>query len=87
MNLQRSESYKNEELLSQLFEGSQQFLEDTYAAFSAMGIRRQIKPQEDGSLVGLLTKIIENPSVLSRKRFVELYPADMQSSASRIFDE
>lgn len=63
------------------------FLEDTYAAFSAMGIRRQIKPQEDGSLVRLLTEIIENPSVLSRKRFVELYPANMQLSASRIFDK
>ena len=64
------------------------FLEDTYSAFSVMGVRRQIKPHKDSiSLVGLLTEIIENPSVLSRKRFVELYRADMQSGASRIFDE
>ena len=32
-------------------------------------------------------KIINNPSVLSRKRFVELYQPEMQSGASRIFDE
>ena len=63
------------------------FLEDTYGAFIAIGIRRQIKPQEGGSLVGLLTEIIENPSVMSRKRFVELYEANMQSGASHTFDE
>ena len=63
------------------------FLEDTYGAFIAIGIRRQIKPQKGGSLVGLLEDIRENPSVLSRRRFVELYPANMQLGASHIFDE
>ena len=63
------------------------FLEDTYGAFIAIGIRRQIKPQKGGSLVGLLEDIRENPSVMSRERFVELYRTDMQSGASRTFDE
>lgn len=63
------------------------FLANTYGDSGIMGIRRQIKPQKDGSLVGLLTEIIENPSVLSRKRFVELYPANIQSEANCIFDE
>lgn len=63
------------------------FLEDTYGAFIAIGIRRQIKPQKGGSLVGLLEDIRENPSVLSRRRFVELYQSNMQSGASRTFDE
>ena len=54
------------------------FLEDTYGAFIAIGIRRQIKPQKGGSLVGLLEDIQGNPSVMSRERFVELYQADMQ---------
>ena len=62
------------------------FLEDTYGAFIAIGIRRQIKPQKGGSLVGLLEDIRENPSVLSRSRFMELYSASMQSGASPIFD-
>ena len=64
------------------------FLANTYGDSSIMGVRRQIKPHRDSiSLVGLLTEIIENPSVLSRKRFVELYKPEMQSGASRIFDE
>ena len=64
------------------------FLEDTYGAFIAIGIRRQIKPHRDSiSLVGLLEDIIGNPSMLSRRRFVELYPANMQLGMSHIFDE
>ena len=62
------------------------FLEDTYGAFIAIGIRRQIKPQKGGSLVRLLEDIQGNPSVLSRRRFVGLYSANMQSDASHIFD-
>lgn len=64
------------------------FLEDTYGAFIAISIRRQIKYQKDSILLlRLLTEIMEDPSVLSRKRFVELYRADMQSGAGCIFDE
>ena len=61
------------------------FLEDTYGAFIAIGIRRQIKPQKGGSLVGLLEDIRENPSVLPRSRFVELYSASMQSGRESYF--
>ena len=64
------------------------FLEDTYVDSGVMGARRQIKLHKDSiSLAGLLREIIENPSVLSRKRFVELYRAGMQSGASCILDE
>ena len=64
------------------------FLEDNYGDSGTMGVRRQIKPHKDSiSLVGLLEDIIENPSVLSRKKFVGLYRPEMQSGASRIFDE
>ena len=64
------------------------FLEDTYGAFSIMGIRRQIKHDKDSiSLVRLLREIKQCPSLLSRDRFVELYPANMQSEASCIFDK
>lgn len=62
------------------------FLANTYGDSSIMGVRRQIKPQKGGSLVGLLKDIRENPSVLSRKRFVELYPAELHSEANSIFD-
>ena len=64
------------------------FLANTYGDSSIMGVRRQIKPHRDSiSLVGLLEEIIRNLSVLSRKRFVELYRADMQSEANCIFDK
>lgn len=64
------------------------FLEDTYAAFSIMGIRRQIKHDKNSiSLVGLLKEIKQCPSLLSRDRFVKLYQAEMQSGAGTIFDE
>ena len=64
------------------------FLANTYGDANIMGVRRQIKPHKDSiSLVGLLKDIIENPSVLSRERFVKLYKTNMQSIANRIFDE
>lgn len=62
------------------------FLDDTYGAFGVMGVRRQIKSEEGGSLAGLLEEIIENPSFLSQKRFVELHRADMQAKANCTFD-
>ena len=64
------------------------FLANTYGDSSIMGVRRQIKPHRDSiSLVGLLEEIIRNSSVLSRKRFVELYSPEMQSEAGCIFDK
>ena len=64
------------------------FLESTYADSNIMGVRRQIRPHKKSiSLVGLLKDIIENPTALSRERFVKLYKTNMQSIANRIFDE
>lgn len=64
------------------------FLEDTYGAFSVMGIRRQIKLDKDSiSLVRLLKEIKQCPSLLSRDRFVKLYQAKGQSGAGPIFDK
>ena len=64
------------------------FLANTYGDANIMGVRRQIKPHKDSiSLVGLLEEIIENPSVLSRERFVDLYSTEMQDFANHIFDE
>ena len=51
-----------------------QYLGDTYVAYVCMGIRRQVKINNQSiSFAGLLGDIIENPSALSRKYFVSLY--------------
>lgn len=63
-------------------------LDDTYAAYGISAVRRQIKPQKDSiSFVGLLKKIIVTPEVLTRNRFVDLYPANMKDIANNIFDK
>ena len=64
------------------------FLDDTYAAYGISAVRRQIKPHKDSiSFVGLLKEIIITPDVLSRERFVGLYPVNMKNIANDIFDE
>ena len=63
-------------------------LDDTYAAYGISAIRRQIKPHKDSiSFAGLLEEIINIPDVLSRKRFVSLYPPNMQNITNDIFDQ
>ncbi|MCY4552676.1 MAG: hypothetical protein OXC79_03295 [Candidatus Poribacteria bacterium] len=64
------------------------FLNDTYAAYGVSAVRRQIKPHKDSiSFIGLLKEIITTPEVLSRKRFVDLYAANMKNIANNTFDK
>ena len=64
------------------------FLENTYVGSGIMGVRRQIRPHKDSiSLAGLLEDIRDNPSVMSRERFVKEYRPGMPSDATRIFDQ
>jgi len=62
------------------------FLGDTYVAFTVMTVRRQIKSHKDSiSFAGLLQEIIDTPCVLSRERFVDLYPSSMKGHANSDF--
>lgn len=76
------------------------FLDDTYAAYSISGIRRQIKPEKNRkarkggkarkyniSFVELLEEIIETPDVLSRKRFASLYQSIEQNFGPEIMQQ
>lgn len=64
------------------------FIADTYVAFTVMAIRRQIKfHKESISFAGLLKEIIETPHILTRKRFVDLYPSSMQKNANSDFQQ
>jgi hypothetical protein len=52
------------------------YLESTYAASAAVGVRRHArfdKPDSDGSLLGLLLAIRRRPEILTRARHVHLY--------------
>ena len=67
------------------------FLGQTYFDYAVSAIRRQVKHHRSStSLVRLLEKIIQTPSVLSRERFVErfvyLHPAG-EKRANDLFDE
>jgi len=64
------------------------FLEQWYVDSAVIGLRRQIKVSPDGvSLAGLLEDIAANPGVLSRERFVGLYPTGEQARANTAFDK
>jgi len=64
------------------------FLGQWYVDSTVMGLRRQIKVSPDGiSLAGLLEDIAANPGLLSRERFVGLYPAGEQARANTAFDK
>ena len=64
------------------------YLEDTYVAFTAMAVRRQIKPHKNCiSFTGLLREIIDTPCVLSRERFTNMYPKSMQKHANSDFSQ
>jgi len=61
-----------------------------YVSSALMGVRRQLDlDQQSISLVRLLTEIIRFPQVLSRDRFVALYPSthpELEEIAHREFD-
>lgn len=64
------------------------FLEQWYVDSTVMGLRRQIKVSPDGvSLAGLLEDIAANPGLLTRERFVGLYPPGEQARANGAFDK
>ncbi len=51
-----------------------EFLGASYIAFALMGIRRQIKINDDSiSFARLLNEICDTPAILSRNRFIALY--------------
>ena len=67
------------------------FLGQAYFDYAVSAIRRQIRHHgSSASLIGLLEKIIQTPSVLSREQFVErfvyLHPAG-EKRADDLFDE
>src|SRR2546425_1871676 len=63
------------------------FLEQWYVDSVVMGLRRQIKIHADSiSLAGLLEDIAGTPALLSRQRFVGLYPAGESKRAAEAFD-
>jgi hypothetical protein len=64
------------------------FLERWYVDSVVMGLRRQVKIHPDSvSLAGLLEDIAQNPALLSRQRFVGLYPPGESSRAEKAFDK
>ena len=51
-----------------------EFLPKSYVALVVMGIRRQIKIDNQSiSFARLLNEIIETPEIITRKRFIEMY--------------
>jgi hypothetical protein len=64
------------------------FLEQWYVDSAVMGLRRQIKIHPDSiSLAGLLDDIAANTGLLSRQRFVNLYPKAEHRRAESVFDK
>jgi len=65
-----------------------EFLEQWYVDSIVMGLRRQLKVHPDSvSLAGLLDDIATNGTLLSRQRFVALYPTAEQRRAHKAFDK
>lgn len=65
-----------------------EFLEQWHADSVLMGLRRQLKINSDSiSLIGLLDDIANNASLVSRKRFISLYPGTHRNYADRLFDQ
>ena len=65
-----------------------EFLEQWYVDSTAMGLRRQLKVHPDSvSLAGLLDDIATNAALLSRQRFVALFPTGEQARANTAFDK
>ncbi len=64
------------------------YLGDTYVAYITIGIRRQIKVDNQSiSFARLLTELADTPSVLSRKYYVSLYKNSVvEQFADRDFD-
>lgn len=79
----KSNVYKEIETRGHVYE----YIGHTYVAYMAIGIRRQIKVDKDSiSLLRLLNEISENPKILSREYYVELYKSSPKEFAHRDFD-
>ena len=64
------------------------FIKSTYFDYAVMACRRQLKSDRNSvSFVRLLEDIIKFPHLMSKDRFVNLYPKDMQVQANQIFDQ
>ena len=63
------------------------FVGNTYKAFIATTVRRQLKRNQDNSFVELLCEIKDTPHLLSRKRFVDLFPQSKYKEADFIFTQ
>ena len=63
------------------------FIGNTYKAFTATTVRRQLKQNQDNSLVQLLCEIKDTPHLLSRKRFVDLFPQSKRKEADFVFTQ
>ena len=63
------------------------FIGNTYKAFIATTVRRQLKRNQDNSFVELLCEIKDTPRLLSRERFVNLFPQSERKKADRVFTE
>ena len=63
------------------------FIGDTYKAFTATTVRRQLKQNQDNSFVQLLCEIKDTPHLLSRKRFVDLFPQSKHEEADFVFTQ
>lgn len=64
------------------------YLNDTYIAYSVMGVRRQVKISNTSiSLARLLCEIIETPQIISRDYYTNLYKGSpVECFANRDFD-
>lgn len=63
------------------------FIGNTYKAFIATTVRRQLKRNQDNSFVELLCEITDTPRLLSRRRFVDLFPQSKHKRADFIFTQ
>ena len=63
------------------------FIGNTYKAFIATTVRRQLKRNQDNSFVGLLCEIKDTPHLLSRERFVDLFPQLERKEAYLVFTQ
>ncbi|HXH12608.1 MAG TPA: hypothetical protein VNP04_22925 [Alphaproteobacteria bacterium] len=64
------------------------YLRQWYVDSTVMGLRRQLKVDSHSvSLVRLLDEIATNAELLSRQRFVDLYPQNMKNRANKEFDK